>query len=111
MWVASSRESRGSNPSRARSVDDDSGGYKIIKGDKSVILSLLQNFWVDELLLRLPLLKSWLYAKLAHKQLSNLCITVTGYSLAELCTQACRYLISDRDEDTIDGDLCMDIDE
>ena len=55
-----------------------------------------KNFRVDGLLLRPPLLKSWLYAKSAHKQLSNLCITVTGKSLAELCTQVCAtYFVTE----------------
>ena len=38
MWVVSSKASRGSDPSRAGSVDDDSGGYKMIKGDKKCSL-------------------------------------------------------------------------
>ena len=48
--------------------------------------------------------------KLAHKQLSNLCITVTGYSLSELCLRPAATFVSEPDDIT-DGCLNVDLDE
>ena len=56
--VAFSRVSRGSDPSRASSVDDDSGGYKMIKGVKSCSLIPFTKLLSSGLLLHFPLLKS-----------------------------------------------------